>query len=167
MPDGTFADRCLFYSERAVGDCSLMWRLHICRVPLWKRTVAFTFWRKYQLPKALLNSSNIVKQKLSTCIHFYLGRIFLADAEGSSDFFGNHDSSQIVYTTYYSCCFHIFTPFLYSIMCKNPSIYAGFWDLLVYSNYTSPEPILPLFSFVLAGHKGLEDLGRVVVFVLC
>ena len=72
-----------------------------------------------------------------------------------------------LYTTYYSCCFHIFTPFLYSKMCKNPSIYAGFWDLLVYSNYTSPEPILPLFSFVLAGHKGLEDLGRVVVFVLC
>ena len=72
-----------------------------------------------------------------------------------------------LYTTDYSCCFHIFTPFLYSKMCKNPSIYAGFWDLLVYSNYTSPEPILPLFSFVLAGHKGLEDLGRVVVFVHC
>ena len=50
---------------------------------------------------------------------------------------------------------------------RKTSIYAGFWDLLVYSNYTSPEPILPLFSFVLAGHKGLEDLGRVVVFVLC
>ena len=107
MPDGTFADRCLFYSERAVGDCSLMWRLHICRVPLWKRTVAFTFWRKYQLPKALLNSSNIVKQKLSTCIHFYLGRIFLADAEGSSDFFGNHDSSQIVHSSDNAGCFHI------------------------------------------------------------
>ena len=50
---------------------------------------------------------------------------------------------------------------------ESPSVYAGFWGLLVYSNYTSPEPILPLFSFVLAGHKGLEDLGRVVVFVLC
>ena len=59
------------------------------------------------------------------------------------------------------------SPFLYSEMCQKPSIYAGFRDLLVYSNYTSPKPILPLFSFVPVGHKGLEDLGRVVVFVLC
>ena len=72
-----------------------------------------------------------------------------------------------IYSTNYSCCFHIFTPFLYSEMCQKPSIYAGFRDLLVYSNYTSPKPILPLFSFVPVGHKGLEDLGRVVVFVLC
>ena len=72
-----------------------------------------------------------------------------------------------LYSTNYSCCFHIFTPFLYSEMCQKPSIYAGFRDLLVYSNYTSPKPILPLFSFVPVGHKGLEDLGRVVVFVLC
>ena len=50
---------------------------------------------------------------------------------------------------------------------QKPSVYVGFRDLLVYSNYTSPKPILPLFSFVPVGHKGLEDLGRVVVFVLC
>ena len=72
-----------------------------------------------------------------------------------------------LYATYNTCCFHIFTPFLYSKMCQKPSIYAGFRDLLICSNYISPKPILPIFSFVLAGHKGLEDLGRVVVFVLC
>ena len=88
----------------------------------------------------------------------------LTNLHGAPNLLRNHNSAQIVDSTNYSCCFHIFTPFLYSEMCQKPSIYAGFRDLLVYSNYTSPKPILPLFSFVPVGHKGLEDLGRVVVF---
>lgn len=44
--------------------------------------------------------------------------------------------------------------------CENPSIYARFRDWSVYSNYTSPAPILPLFSFVPVGHTGCPNIVR-------
>ena len=38
--------------------------------------------------------------------------VALTDGSGSSDFFGNYNSPQIVHMSYDTCRFHIFSPFL-------------------------------------------------------
>ena len=48
-------------------------------------------------------------------------------------------------------------------MCQKNSIYAGFQDFKFVQVASRSKPISPIFPFVLARHKGLEDLGRVVV----
>ena len=67
----------------------------------------------------------------------------------------------------YKSKYAVFCPKFFFKNCQKPSIYAGFRDFQFTQVTSRSKPILPIFSFVLAGHKGLEDLGRVVVFVLC
>ena len=49
----------------------------------------------------------IAMQNRSIGVNVVREGISLPYAEGSADFLGNHDTTQIVYPTNNSCCFHI------------------------------------------------------------
>ena len=53
---------------------------------------------------------------LSFLIRIYFQRIRFPDVQCSADFLRNHDSSQIIYSSYDSCRFHIEKPSIHNIL---------------------------------------------------